>query len=158
MDRDAGLRDQLAKLLEWEDAHVSFEASIDGLDPRLRGAVPEGIPHSPWQVLEHLRRTQHDILEFCRSSQYSQPKWPEEYWPQSATPDSDAAWETSVAGFLRERQALCDLARDPAIDLFGRVPNGDGQTYLRELLLAADHSAYHVGQMILIRRALGTWG
>lgn len=158
MDRDASLREHVAKLLEWEDAHVSFEASVEGLDPRLRGAVPEGHPHSPWQMLEHLRRTQRDILDFCRSPKYVQPKWPDEYWPRSPAPASDAEWEGSVSGFLRDRQALCDLARDPAIDLFALVPNGGGQTYLRELLLVADHNAHHVGQMILIRRALGTWG
>jgi len=157
MDRDQRLRDHLAKLLEWEDGHVSFEASVEGLDPRLRGAMPDGLPHSPWQMLEHLRRTQHDILEFCRGARYVQPKWPDDYWPRTAAPASDAEWEASVAGFLRDREALRDLARDPAIDLFGLVPNGDGQTYLRELLLVADHNSYHVGQMILIRRALGTW-
>jgi uncharacterized damage-inducible protein DinB len=157
MDAEARLRKQLERLLEWEDAHVSFDAAVDGIAPRLRGSTPAGLPHSPWQLLEHLRRTQRDILEFCVSAHYASLKWPEDYWPPTAAPASDMEWEGSVAAFARDREALQRLARDPATDLHSRVPNGDGQTYLRELLLAADHTSYHVGQMILVRRALGIW-
>jgi uncharacterized damage-inducible protein DinB len=152
------LRRYLARLLDWEDAHVSFDAAVEGIGPPHRGRTPTGLPHSPWQLLEHLRITQRDILDFCREPKYTERRWPEDYWPREAAPKSDAAWDESVASFRKDREALQTIALDPGMDLMSRVPNGDGQTYLRELILVADHSAYHVGQMVLVRRALGIWG
>src|SRR2546425_4756391 len=138
MDREESLRTHLGKLLNWEDAHVSFDAAVKGIPPALRGIVPERLPYSPWQLLEHLRLTQRDILEFCRNPRYVEPS-PQEYWPASAVPPTAAVWDESVTGFFRDREALKRLAADPAVDLFECIPHGTGQTYLRELLLVADH-------------------
>ena len=155
---ESSLRDHLMKLLAWEDAHVSFDAAVEGLRPKLRGAAPAGLPYSPWQLIEHLRRAQHDILDFCRNPDYRELHWPDDYWPSSPAPPKPAAWNESIAQFRRDRAALQALASDPTIDLHAKIPHGTGQTYLRELLLAADHAAYHVGQLVTVRRALGAWG
>jgi uncharacterized damage-inducible protein DinB len=155
-DREASLREHLSRLLDWEDAHAAFDAAVAGIPADRRGAVPSGLAHSPWQLLEHLRRCQRDILDFCRDPKYVAPPF-EEYWPDSAAPASAAAWTKSVAGFRRDREALRRLARDRSVDLLARIPHGSGQTYLRELLLVADHNAYHVGQLVAVRRALGIW-
>jgi uncharacterized damage-inducible protein DinB len=145
----------LGKLLGWKDAHVGFDAAVEGIPAALRHVAPKGLPHSPWQLLEHLRRCQRDILDFCRNPAYVEPSM-EDYWPQ-AGPPTDAAWKESIAAFRRDRDELKRLADDTAIDLLDRVPNGTGQTYLRELLLVADHNAYHVGQLVMVRRGLGAW-
>jgi hypothetical protein len=157
MDKQRPLRAHLRKILDWEDAHAGFDAAVKGLAPALRGKTPPGLPHSPWQLLEHLRRCQKDILDFCRDPDYVEPKSMDEYWPATAAPPSEVAWEKSVAAFRRDREALRRLADDEKIDLFARVPRGTGQTFLRELLLVADHTAYHVGQLVLVRRLLGSW-
>ena len=149
------LRAQIVQLLDWEDAHVGFDKVVGSVAPRFRGVVPEGLPHSIWQLVEHIRFTQADILEFCRSSRYKEKKWPEEYWPASPRP-SAAAWTASLKAFHRDRKALQRLA-STTTDLFAKIPHGSGQTYLRELLLVADHTAYHLGQIVLVRRALGIW-
>jgi DinB family protein len=151
------LGDQLAKLLGWEEAHLGFEAAVADLPVALWGQQPAGLPYSPWQLVEHLRITQHDILDFCRNPAYEELSWPKDYWPSSASPESPEAWEQSLAQFRQDRAALQRLARDPAIELEGRIPHGNGQTYLRELLLAADHAAYHLGELIVVRRLLGAW-
>jgi len=157
MNRDESLCAHLGKILSWEDAHLSFDTAVEGLAPALRGVVPEGLAHSPWQIVEHLRRCQRDILDFCRNPAYVEPP-PREYWPASAAPPTDEAWEQSLAAHRRDRDDLNRLADDPAIDLLARIPHGTGQTYLRELLLVADHNAYHVGQLVTLRRRLGAWG
>jgi hypothetical protein len=157
MNPDAGVREQLAKLLAWEDAHVGFEKAVAGIPPKLRGTQPTGAPYSPWQLLEHLRLTQQDILDFCRNPDYEAQDWPDDYWPPSPDPPTAKAWDSSVQRFREDRKALQQLAADPKIDLGARIPHGDGQTYLRELVLAADHTAYHIGQLIVIRRLLGIW-
>ena len=157
MDRDESLRAQLRKLLDWEDAHVNFDAAVEGIAPAFRGVAPEGLPYSLWQLLEHLRLTQRDILEFCRNPAYVEPL-PQDYWPRSAAPPTGAAWDESIAGFRRDRESLKQLAADAAVDLFERIPHSTGQTYLRELLLVADHDAYHVAQLVAVRRCLGIWG
>ncbi|HEX2091695.1 MAG TPA: DinB family protein [Longimicrobiaceae bacterium] len=157
MPMDDPLRAHLARLLDWQDAHVSFDAAVAGIPPSLRGTRPEGLPYSPWELLEHLRITQRDILDFCRDPGYVEPRWPDDYWPPSAEPPSPGAWEESVAAFRADREAMKRLAADPACDLFATIPRGTGQTYLREVLLVADHNAYHVGQMVAIRKLLGTW-
>lgn len=151
------LRELLISILDWRDAHVDFDTAVEGIPPRLRGIQPEGLPHSAWQLLEHLRLTQQDILEFCRSSEYEEPRWPDDYWPDDAQPASESAWNESVAGFRADREALKGLAGDAELDLFARIPHGTGQTYIRELLLVADHNAYHVGQLVVVRRLLGAW-
>jgi uncharacterized damage-inducible protein DinB len=156
MDRDRALREHLKKLLDWEDAHASVDRAIDGIPPRLRGQVPEGAAHSAWQLLEHLRICQHDILDFSVNPQYAEIPM-EEYWPRTAAPPSDAAWKKSVTALRRDRAKLRRLAEDPKVDLFARIPHGSGQTYLRELLLVADHNAYHAGQLVALRRRLGAW-
>jgi hypothetical protein len=156
MNRDESLRAHLARILDWEDAHVSFDAAIDGIAPAFRGVAPKGLPYSPWQLIEHLRLAQRDILEFCRNPAYVELT-PEDYWPQSALPPTEAAWEESITSFRRDREELKQLAGDAAVDLFERIPHGTGQTYLRELLLVADHNAYHVAQLVAVRRCLGIW-
>jgi hypothetical protein len=151
------MRTTIARLLDWQDAHVGFEKAVAGLPPDLRGQAPSGLPYSPWQLLEHIRLTQHDILEFCRNPAYEELDWPDDYWPKSASPPSADAWDKSVAAVRQDREALKQLAINPGIDLLAKVPAGDGQTYLRELLLVADHTAYHLGELVVVRRALGTW-
>jgi hypothetical protein len=158
MDRNRSLRDHLTRLLSWRDAHPDFEGALDGIPPALRGRAPEGLPYSPWQLLEHLRITQQDILEFCRNPDYAELDWPEDYWPASAAPPSDRAWDESIEAFRRDLGSLRAIAADDSIDLFAVIPHGSGQTYLRELLLVADHTAYHTGQIIAVRRLLGIWG
>ena len=157
MNRDASLRAQLAKLLDWKDAHVSLDKAVEGLPKAQRGVTPPGLRHSAWQLVEHLRRAQHDILDFCRNPAYVELSFPADYWPREAGPPSDAAWKQSLAAIRRDCDALKRLAEDTTIDLFDRIPHGNGQTYLRELLLVADHNAYHVGQLIAVRQALGAW-
>jgi len=157
MKSDAPLRDQLSRLLAWEDAHVGFDRAIADLPEDLRGKQPAGLPYSPWQLLEHMRRAQRDILEFCRNPNYEEMNWPDDYWPESAAPASPADWDECVRQFRADRDALKQLASDPSIDLAARIPHGDGQTYLRELVLAADHTAYHIGQLVVVRRVLGNW-
>ncbi|HEX6630001.1 MAG TPA: DinB family protein, partial [Gemmatimonadaceae bacterium] len=152
------LREQLARLLDWQGAHATFDQAVDGLPPALRGTAPAGVPYSPWQLLEHLRLTQRDILDFSRDPAYVEPTWPDDYWPAGAAPPDDAAWAASIDAFRADRAALQALARDPAADLFAPIPHGDGQTLLRELVLVADHNAYHVGELVLVRRLLGAWG
>lgn len=154
---DAALRQHLRKLLEWGDAHVAFEAAVKGIPPRLRGVVPAGLPHSAWQLVEHIRLAQADLIEFCASAKYREKKWPDDYWPASPGPKSPAAWRASVAEVRRDRRTIQRLVTDRSIDLFATVPSDADKTYLREILLIADHTAYHVGQLVLVRRALGNW-
>ena len=158
MADDQRLRHSLARLLEWEDAHVGFDTAIEDIPEALRGQQPSGLPYSPWQLLEHIRLAQADILEFCRDPAYRERRWPDDYWPEAPTPPSTEAWERSVAQVRRDRQALQAMATDTALDLLATIPQGSGQTYLRELLLVADHTAYHVGQLVVVRRLLGDWG
>lgn len=152
------VRELLSRLLDWQDAHVGFDAAVEGIPPELRGARPQALPYSPWQIVEHLRFSQRDILDFCRDPAYSEPRWPQDYWPESPAPPAEEAWEESVAGYRQDLAALKALAEDTGLDLYAEIPHGTGQTYLRELLLVADHNAYHVGQLVLVRRLLGIWG
>jgi hypothetical protein len=154
---DGSLRRLLVDLLKSKSAHIDFEAATADLPAALRGAKPAGAPHSPWQLLEHLRIAQSDILEFSRDRKHVSPKWPEGYWPQADAPPSEAAWEESMNAFRRDLKAMLDLVTDRSTDLFARIPHGEGQTILREALLVADHNAYHVGQLVLLRRVLGAW-
>ena len=157
MTNDAHLRELLGKMLAWKDAHAGFDAAVDGIPADLRGKQAPGLPYSPWQLLEHLRLAQHDILDFCVNAAYKEMKWPDDYWPKSPAPPSAAAWDESVAAYRRDRSALQRMAADTTLDLTAKIPHGSGQTYLRELLLIADRNAYHVGQLVAVRRLLGAW-
>jgi uncharacterized damage-inducible protein DinB len=156
MASNTPFRQILGRLLDWDDAHAGFDAAVAGIPVGHRGSQPSGL-HSPWQLLEHLRRTQLDILEFCRNANYKELEWPADYWPPSPAPPSAAAWDESVDAFRKDRRALQQLAADTSVDLAARIPHGSGQTYLRELLLVADHTAYHLGQMVIVRQLLGIW-
>ena len=151
------IRDHLVRLLDWREAHVEYDAAVDGIGPEHRGKTPPGLPYSPWQLIEHIRIAQNDILDFCLNPSYREKKWPDDYWPSYHAPPSDAAWDESVASYVRDRDALKQLVADPKIDLTAKIPHGNGQTYLREVLLVADHTSYHVGQIVLVRRLLGIW-
>jgi hypothetical protein len=157
MSHDQALREHLLYLLRGGGAHLGFDTAIGGLPAALRGAKVPGIPHSPWRLLEHLRIAQWDILEFSRNPKHVSPPFPDGYWPAGDAPPDAAAWDRSVAAFRADLQAMQDLVADPATDLFARIPHGDGQTILREALLVADHNAYHLGQLVVVRRALGAW-
>ena len=150
------LRAQLASLLDFDGAHATFDAAVEGIPPEMRGRVPDGLPYSLWMLLEHLRIAQRDILDFCRDPEYPRLHWPDDYWP-STEPPSGEAWDQAIADYHTDLEVLKAMAMDPEVDLFAKIPHGTGQTYLRELLLVADHGAYHVGQLVLIRRLLGIW-
>ncbi len=154
---DSALRELLSKQLAWEDAHASFDAAVANIPVELRGKLPPGAPYSAWQIVEHLRRAQHDILDFCRNPDYQELEWPDDYWPRSPEPPDPGAWDESLTHYRDDRRAFQDLARDPKTDLYARIPHGSGQTILREIVLAVDHAAYHVGQLVLVRRLLGIW-
>jgi hypothetical protein len=157
MNHDKILREHLVDLINGGNAHAGFEAAIKDLPSELRGKTPKGAEHSPWQILDHLRIAQWDILEFSRNAKHESPKWPEGYWPATAAPADDKTWDKSVREFRRDMKALCELISDPATDLYAKIPHGTGQTVLREALLVADHNAYHVGELVLVRRLLGAW-
>jgi len=157
MSHDAALREHLIQLLTGSHAHADFNAAIKDMPSGLQGKRPKGADHSPWELLEHLRIAQWDILEFSRDARHQSPEWPSGYWPATAAPPDEHAWEKSVRAFRRDLKSLCDLVTDPATDLYAKIPHGDGQTILREALLTADHNAYHMGQLILARRMLGVW-
>ena len=157
MPNDTALREQLINLLTKGNAHVTFDDAVKNLPVELRGKRPKGLEHSPWQLLEHLRIAQWDILEFSRDAQHKSPEWPSGYWPVKPAPPDEKAWDKSLRAFRKDLKAMCALVEDESTDLFAKIPHGDGQTLLREALLVADHNAYHVGQLVLVRKALGAW-
>jgi DinB family protein len=157
MDPIQSLRNELDRLLAGKGAHADFAAAVADFPARLRGVKPQGSPHSAWELLEHLRIAQWDMLEFSRDPQHVSPEWPAGYWPANSEPDSAAAWERSVKSFERDLAAMRKLVSDPGSDLFPPLVKGEGQTLLREALQMADHNAYHVGEMIFLRRLLGAW-
>jgi DinB superfamily len=154
---DAALRKHLVEVLTGGHAHATFEQAVKGLPAEFRGKLAKGAEHTPWQLLEHLRIAQRDILEFSRNPKHVSPKWPEGYWPESAAPSTKADWTASVRSFRSDLKAMSDLIADPASDLTAPLPNGDGQTLLREALLVADHNSYHIGQLVFVRQLLGAW-
>jgi hypothetical protein len=156
-DQVKSLREHLLYLLRDGGAHLDFEKAVAGLPAGLRGVRPPNVPHTPWRLLEHLRIAQWDILEFTRNPRHVSPPFPEGYWPAGDTPPDAAAWDRSMAAFRADLKAMQDLVADPATDLFTPLPHGQGQTVLREALLVADHNAYHLGQLVVVRRALGAW-
>ncbi len=158
MANDASSRQHLVDLLTKGNAHATFDDAVKNLPAELRGKRPKGAEHSPWQLLEHLRIAQWDILEFSRDAKHKSPDWPGGYWPAKPAPPNEKAWDKSVRAFRRDLKAMCELVSNEKTDLYARIPHGDGQTILREALLIADHNAYHVGQLVLVRRLLGAWG
>jgi hypothetical protein len=157
MANDKALRQHLLNLLKASNAHVDFDSAFKDLPAQLRGKRPKGTQHSVWEVLEHMRIAQWDILEFSRDPKHKSPEFPRGYWPRTQSPPDDTAWDKSIQSFRDDLEALCALVADKSTDLFAKIPHGDGQTILREALLAADHNAYHLGEVVLLRRILGAW-
>lgn len=157
MHEEALLRKQLVALLTGSEAHANFDDAVKNLPADLRGKTPQGAEHSPWELLEHLRLAQWDILDFSRNPDYEEKKWPEDYWPKSPAPSTEKDWDESIHAFRKDLKEICDLVEDKSTDLFAKIPHGSGQTILREALLVADHNAYHVGQLVLVRQLLGAW-
>lgn len=157
-DHDRALREQLLSLLTGSNAHTDFDHAVEGLPAELRGKRPKGAEHSPWEMLEHLRIAQWDIVEFSQNPGHKSPDFPNGYWPAKQAPADDKAWSESVRAFRKDLKSMCDLVADESTDLFARIPHGDGQTILRQALLVADHNSYHLGQLVLLRRLLGAWG
>ena len=151
------LREHLFELLKGGSAHAGYGDAVKDLPEKLRGVKPDGLPHSAWMLLEHLRIAQQDILQFSRNPKCKTPKWPDDYWPKTAAPPSNAAWNKSVQQFRKDLKTMQDLVANPKTDLYARIPWGDGQTILREALLVADHNAYHIAQLIDVRRLLDAW-
>ena len=157
MDNQAALRQQLIENLNTGNAHTSFAEGIKDFPAEIRGKRPKGSPHSPWELLEHMRIAQWDILEFSRDPDHISPSFPDGYWPKSPEPPDEKAWDRSVNSFCDDLHSLCALVADESTDLFAHIPHGSGQTVLREALVAADHNSYHLGQLLLLRRMLGAW-
>jgi hypothetical protein len=155
MAPDDPFRAHVIRLLDWQDAHVTFDAAVEGMPRDLRSRRPERSPHSAWELVEHMRLTQWDILDFSVNPSYEERAWPADYWPEANEAPTDGEWEESLERFRADREALKRLAAEA--DLLATIPHGSGQTYLRELVLVADHNAYHVGQLVLVRRLLGAW-
>ena len=156
-DQTTALREHLLYLLRRGDAHPDFEKAVAGLPPGLRGVRPADLPHSPWRLLEHMRIAQWDILRFSIDPKHVSPEFPQGYWPDGDAPPDPGAWDRSVASFQADLKAMKDLVADPGSDLFTPFSHGQGQTLLREALLVVDHNAYHLGQLVTIRRLLGAW-
>ncbi len=157
---DRYLRKQIVDLLRGGGAHLSFEEAVAGLPARLRGVKPAGAAHTAWQLLEHMRIAQWDILEFSRNPAHVSPEFPSGYWPRTEVPPDGAAWRKSVALFCADLAAMQKLVEDPKRDLYARIQHPEAKaehTLLREALLVADHNAYHLGQVVLLRRLLGVW-
>jgi uncharacterized damage-inducible protein DinB len=143
--------------LDWEQAHATFDSAIAGLPPELRSTRPAHYPHSVWELVDHIRAAQRDLLEFCRNADYEELKWPDDYWPSTAAPPSAEAWDSAIAAYHEDVRALADFAVHDERDLTTKIPHGSGQTYLRTILVVIDHTAYHVGQIVAVRRLLGAW-
>ncbi|QDU40010.1 DinB superfamily protein [Maioricimonas rarisocia] len=154
---DHALREHVLNTLRGRGAHLGFDQAIENLPLGYLGAKVPGCPHTPWRILEHMRIAQWDILEFSRNPEHVSPDFPDGYWPPDNAPPTTTAWEESVAAFRADLQAMQDLVADPETDLLAPIPHGDGQTILREALLIADHNAYHLGQLVILLRALGVW-
>jgi uncharacterized damage-inducible protein DinB len=157
MKDTVALRQQVVDLLTAKNAHADLEAAIAKLPSKLRGAKPKGFPHSAWQLLEHIRIANWDILEFSKNAKHASPPWPEGYWPKTEAPPNAAAWDKSVRQVRASMKGMIRLVRSKKTNLFAPIPHGTGQTVLREALLIADHNAYHFGQIVLLRRLLGAW-
>ena len=157
MKQSDALREHVLDLLRGRNAHIDFDKAVADLPSNLRGIKPKGAPHTAWQLLEHMRIAQWDILEFSRDPKHVSPAWPEGYWPKIEAPPSPAAWNNSLRKFRADWKAMAKLVADKKKNVFARIPHGTGQTLLREALLVADHNAYHTGQLVLLRRLSGAW-
>ena len=148
----------VASSLGWNQAHATLESAVKDLAPALRGQRPAGYPHSAWELVEHIRITQHDLVDFCQNPDYEEKlEWPRDYWPSTQAPSATEAWDRSLADYRRDREALVRFTTESEIDLTAKIPRGTGQTYLRTILVAVDHASYHVGQIVSVRRLLGAW-
>ena len=156
-EKDKALREHVLYFLKGGGAHLSFDKAIDGIPEDMRGAKVPGSPHTSWRLLEHLRIAQWDILEFSRDAEHVSPDFPAGYWPEGDSPPSPEAWDQSVQAFKADLQEMESLVEDVSTDLYASIPHGQGQTILREALLIADHNAYHLGQLVMLRKALGIW-
>lgn len=148
------LREHLSNLLRMKGAHIAFREAVKDFPAHLRGAKPPGAPHSAWQLLEHMRIAQEDILDFSRNANYHEKKWPGDYWPKHDAPPDDGAWDASIRQFEHDLKEMEALIAEPARDLTARIPHGDGQTLLREALVVADRNSYHLGQLVFLRKML----
>ncbi len=157
MNQNTALRSHLTDLLTARQAHCTFADAVAHMPAEHRGKHPQSLPYSVWELVDHIRRAQYDILEYCRNPKYQTPDWPNDYWPDAAAPPSSNAWDESVVQVQEDRDALCDLITDETIDLYETVPSSEEHTYLREAMLVADHTSYHVGQIVTVRRELGLW-
>jgi uncharacterized damage-inducible protein DinB len=157
MAESDALRQHLLDLLRGRNAHADFDTVMTDFPSRLRGVKPPGAPHTGWQLLEHMRIAQWDILEFSRDAKHKSPPWPDGYWPKTQAPPSAASWNNSLRSFRADLKAMAKLVADKKTDLCARIPHGSGQTILREALLVADHNSYHLGQIVVLRRLLGAW-
>jgi len=157
MTENKALRLHVLELLRGGHAHADLDSALADFPPKLRGKKPKGAEHTAWQLLEHIRIGQWDILEFSRNAKHVSPKWPEGYWPKTEAPPSVAAWNTSIRRVRADQKAMEKLVASNKTGLFAPIPHGTGQTLLREALLVADHNAYHIGQLVLLRRLLGAW-
>jgi uncharacterized damage-inducible protein DinB len=158
MAPQADWRRIVASALDWDQAHAKLDAAIAALPPDLRGKRPANFPHSVWELLDHIRRVQADLLDFCRNLNYEEVlKFPDDYWPSTPAPESDAAWNETVAAIHRDRADLAAFTVEDSRDLTAKIPHGTGQTYLRTVLVSIDHTSYHVGQIIAVRRLIGAW-
>jgi len=153
--RDKSLRDHLLYLLKGGGAHVSFDDAMGDWTLQLAGVKVANFPHTAWMLLEHMRLAQRDILDFSRNSKHVSPPWPEGYWPASEAPTDEKAWTASMAAFNKDLRTMQQLVSDRETDLYARIPWGDGQTILREAMLLADHNAYHLGQLVMLRKSIG---
>jgi len=153
--RDLGLRQHLAYLLKGGGAHIQFHDVVKRFSAGIRGVKPAGTPHTAWQLVEHMRIAQWDILEFSRNGKHVSPQWPAGYWPESEAPPTRSAWSASLREFERDLKAMIGLVSKPSTNLYARIPHGEGQTILREALLVADHNAYHLGQLASLGKMLG---
>ena len=150
-------REIVASSLDWEQAHASFHTAVERMPAPLRGRRPKNFPHSVWELVEHIRLAQADLFEFMTNPRYAAPKWPDDYWPTSPNPPSNAAWTRSVNDFRRDCARLKRFTAKKEVDLTRKIPWGSGQTYLRTILVTMDHTSHHVGQIIAVRRLLGAW-
>ena len=157
MTEDKALRSHVLELLRGGHAHADLDSALADFPPKLRGKRPKGAEHTAWQLVEHIRIAQWDILQFSRNAKHVSPKWPQGYWPQTEAPPSAAAWNASIRQVRGDQKAMEKLVTSKKSDLFAKIPHGTGQTLLREALLLADHNAYHIGQLVLLRRLLGAW-
>jgi len=152
MDQEKVLREHLVNLLNGHETHITFDDAISDYDYEIIGKQTLGMPYTAWQVMEHMRITQWDILNFSISAEHVSPGYSEGYWPQSSKPSSPEAWEESIMKFRNDLEAMKNLARDPSTNLYAKIPHGTGQTILREIMVAADHNSYHLGQLLVIKK------